>query len=301
MSGGNIDYSKWDHLDEYSSDDEDHGEQANETPRVTRLDAPSRVTFGGGEAAVNPQQSVSVATTTATAPQSTNSSTAFGPKSAANNNEATWTQKGGVVKTTCSTTNRRRQLYWSQDRYSVSLRLELTSEDEKVQTVQVTGVLPYADRHCATGSNKPRLIIRSSSNSISFLEGDLPHNVHLAQQDEEEDMGIDWSIETVANQKFVVVILYKAAPMHRMVVWWRRPLMEFDEIEMESSNVPASQEFVQAWDEAHRLFREKRQAEKKTIMVSSCVLFIRSFFCIVVRMVVVGCCEDTPIHVDRDI
>ena len=165
-----IDYSKWDNLDEYSDDDDEVNEDSSSTPRVTRLDAPSRVTFGGGLATAESQSSTSNKSTTTSSNTAVSKSTQAAAPTVAN--EA-WTQKGGVV-----TTSSNRQLYWSQDRYSVSLRFEVEG-DEKIQSVQALGVLPYADRHCAVGSTKPQLKI---CNNIScLLEGDLPHQVHLAQ------------------------------------------------------------------------------------------------------------------------
>jgi hypothetical protein len=130
--------------------------------------------------------------------------------------------------------------------------------DEKIQSVKVQGVLPHADRHCAVGSTKPRLEI--CNNICCLLEGDLPHQVHLPQDEDE----IDWSVERDDKKKFVLVTLYKAVPMEGVFVWWRRPLMDFPEIEIENESSSASsksKEFVQAWEEAHRLFREKKKAQ----------------------------------------
>ena len=49
MPGG-IDYSKWDNLDEYSSSDDDEQDESSKNVRVTQLDGPSQVTFGGEDA-----------------------------------------------------------------------------------------------------------------------------------------------------------------------------------------------------------------------------------------------------------
>ena len=166
---------QWDHLDEYS----DNEDKVEEAPRVTRLDAPSRITFGGGSASViDPQSSASTATGAPTSSVSTPSVV----------NEA-WTQKGGLVTTSCN-----HQLYWCQDRDSVTLRFEV-AEEEKIKSVQVQGVLSYADRKCAVGSTKPRLNICNHQSIL--LEGELPHQVHLAEEEE----GIDWSVGRATQQQ----------------------------------------------------------------------------------------------------
>jgi hypothetical protein len=245
-SGGDIDYSKWDHLEDYSDDDDDEEVTTSSTPRVTRLDAPSQVTFGGGAATLqtsSKQQQQTVTTTSAITPAASSTKA-----SGTSDDDNTWTQKGGQA--TIPSLNR--QVYWTQDRYSATLRLELF--DGKVTNVKVEGVLPYADRHAAVGSTKPRLQILLDDNNVLY-EGDLPHPVHLAQEDED----IDWSFERRQGNRFVVTTLYKAVPMQGLTVWWKRPLMEVPEIEMENEKPGASQEFLQAWEEAHRMFREKKR------------------------------------------
>jgi hypothetical protein len=279
-----IDYSKWDHLDDYSDSDEDGGNDDAISPQVTHLDAPSRITFGGSSeagsasAVVEPQPAVAAAgpaAVTFTSSKATNTKSTDNP----------WTTKGGSIVTPDN-----RQLYWSQDRYSVQIRLELRdhAHKESVERVQVDGILPYADRHCATVSQKPRLLItRHSTNdgcptsgtksAVTLLEGDLPHPVHWSQEDEghdgEADKSLDWTIERNPSddkQRFVLITLNKSVPMHGLFVWWRRPLLQFDEITLEeggdnTERSAASKEFAQAWDEAHRIFREKKRQPPQSL------------------------------------
>jgi len=59
MSGG-VNYSKWDKMDYgSSSDDENEGMESEAQPRVTTLDGPSSVTFGGGADTVTAQSGTS--------------------------------------------------------------------------------------------------------------------------------------------------------------------------------------------------------------------------------------------------
>ena len=155
-------------------------------------------------------------------------------------------------------------MYWSQDRYSVTLRLEL-GEGEKVKSVVVEGILPYADRWSAVGSTKAKLVCKSGEEVL--LEGELPHAVHLA----EEDLAVDWSVEDEQMYRFLVVTLHKAVPMQGLTVWWRRPLMSFPEADLtvirgddkSKQQGAASKEFLDAWEEAHKIFREGKQKKDR--------------------------------------
>ncbi len=245
-----IDYSKWDKLD-VSSSSEDEDDRA--TPRVTRLDAPTSVTFGGKDgsisaAAATPSQATTKSSASTTPSLPTTTTTKSTPTS--------WTDQGGLV-TTKTSDGQEQSLYWSQDRYSVTLRLALPS-GEKVKSVTVDGILPYSDRCSAVGSTKPRLVC--SSGTAKLLEGELPHPVHLAEDDDDV---VDWSIEDT-NGRFLVILLHKAVPMQGLSVWWRRPLMEFPEADIhavrgEGNQGNASKEFIEAWEQAHKIFREGKQ------------------------------------------
>ena len=183
-----IDYSKWDKL-EVSSSSEDEADAPR--PRVTRLDTPSRVTFGGKSVSASSKAAAVVADPSEIPPPSTKP-----PKSTpANNFPSFWTDHGGLAKLKDGEPS----LYWAQDRYTVTLRLEL-SKGEKTKSVVVEGILPYADRWSAVGSTKPTLVCRSSETVL--LEGELPHPVHFA----EEDSDVDWCVE----DRILVVTLNKA-------------------------------------------------------------------------------------------
>jgi hypothetical protein len=299
MSG--IDYSKWDHLDEYS-DDEDEQQDQGSSPQVTQLDAPSRVTFGGGSAEITAQSTApNTSSPSAMAVQKLSKPTSINTSACIykddNDTSKKWTQNGGLV-----TTETGHKLYWSQDRYAVTFRLALDDHVKaKDLKVHVEGMLPYSDRNHAVGSTKPVLQIMilpttspttaaiatatatpllqgdlpilpttspttaaiATATATPLLQGDLPHPVHWAQEDEEEKI-MDWSIERCSGStNFLVFSLRKAVPMQGMFVWWRRPLLSFPEVDVPaaSSTNTTSQEFSNAWEEAHKLFREKRASQ----------------------------------------
>lgn len=278
-----IDYSKWDNLEEYSNSSDEEDSDNGRRPQVTRLDGPSRVTFGGnsGKLGVDSNVVTIEPTTQPSTTTITDSSKNVGKddskvvatslsSSTSNFPPDKWTQKGGMV----TTSKNNRQLFWSQDRCSVQLRLELLPT-EKVSSVQVDGIFSYADRHCAVGDvtsdqstskchlrilGKPNVPTSTEPNEPYpvILEGDLPHPVHLAQDDDE----IDWTIDQgTVGRRFVLVTLLKAVPMIGLFLWWKRPLLDFPEIVIEDNaqRSAASKEFLQAWEQAHQQFREKKQ------------------------------------------
>mmetsp|Transcript_77710 Transcript_77710/g.116874 ORF Transcript_77710/g.116874 Transcript_77710/m.116874 type:complete len:263 (+) Transcript_77710:47-835(+) len=256
MPGG-IDYSKWDNLDEYSDDDDEaEGASGDQAPRVTRLDAPSSVTFGGDTNVIQGTAAASAPVPSATAASQilkVDFQAATSNASKAGHSQIDqWRAKGGLV-----TTSLNRELYWTQDRYSVTLRCQMF-EGEKPKTVGVEGILPYSSRHCAMGSSKPRLQV-VGSDGVVMLEGDLPHQVHLANEDDDVDWSVERDLGGRGTKRFVAITLYKAVPMQGLSVWWRRPLMDFDEITLDQESSAASKEFLQAWEEAHRQFKEKKR------------------------------------------
>lgn len=282
-----IDYSKWDNLEVSSSEDEDvDDDHIGSTPRVTRLDAPSRVTFGG--AGTNGSVSASPEGDTAPSSPSKPLSKPLESSSATvttTSDLQSWTDRGGLLETNTKT-NTKRSLYWAQDRYTVTLRLELR-DTEKIRSVGVEGILPYSDRWMAVGTAKPRLSCVSTNGEI-LLDGELPHPVHLAEEDSDDGL-VDWSVVAVKDnehqQRYLVITLHKAVPMQGLSVWWRRPLMGFPETDLDvvrggtsntiTGNVngssdlgsssssgtkgDTSREFLESWEEAHKIFREGKQ------------------------------------------
>eukprot|EP00529_Nitzschia_sp_RCC80_P025861 CAMPEP_0113463134 /NCGR_PEP_ID=MMETSP0014_2-20120614/12478_1 /TAXON_ID=2857 /ORGANISM="Nitzschia sp." /LENGTH=353 /DNA_ID=CAMNT_0000355073 /DNA_START=143 /DNA_END=1201 /DNA_ORIENTATION=- /assembly_acc=CAM_ASM_000159 len=269
-----IDYSKWDNIDVSDSDgsDSDGGEgRCGGIAKVTRLDAPSTVTFGGGgssnsggNTAQQQQQTITVTTPSRNAPtistsktekHSPSSSDSFlpsaeptqavaqpAPVTQTTQEEKAWTETGGscyipVVTGAGSPSassqqqqhqQQQRKVYWSQDRYSVTITIELFDDEMKIRSVHVDGIVSYKDRFSATltdTSSKPRLRIvattaaaaaaaaarvsersSSSSSSRTVVDDELPYPVHLAEEDEDSDSGdmkndgdgkghsIDWTI-----------------------------------------------------------------------------------------------------------
>ncbi|GAX20486.1 hypothetical protein FisN_22Hh056 [Fistulifera solaris] len=225
-----IDYSKWDHLED--SDDDNSDDSSPETrPRVTKLEQPSRITTqADGTLLVEPSS------------PATKQPPVQNKQPAKDEIPSEWTEKGDHV-----ILENNIELWWSQDRYSVTIRMRL---EVKVQSVQVEPILSYQDRHCATGTQTLVLKILTSDGALWF-EDSLPHPVHLA----EDDDTVDWTIVTYQQHKYLTIILYKATPMANMFVWWKRPFLQCPERSIDN-NDKSRRAFHQAWAEAHQQFAE---------------------------------------------
>jgi hypothetical protein len=251
-----IDYSKWDNLCEYSDDDDDDEEEAqpqSKQPRVTRLDQPSRVTVQQGEISVVHQQEqqddTALKKVNAKATESAETESAAIP--------ASWTEKGGAAILQGS------QLYWSQDRYSATLRVALSQQNTKGIVCKVSNLLPYKERFTGTSQEHcSHLVIIGEDEELSaaLIESDVAYPVHKTEEEE----GVDWSIETHHSVKYLAAILYKATPMEGLTLWWKRPLVDLEEIQLDW--VQKDNAFSQAWEQAHQTFLENAATREPTIL-----------------------------------
>ena len=254
MSRGGIDYSKWDKFQDSSDDDDDEVIDEERTslaaPRVTRLDQPSRITTqADGSMLIQQQQQQPVKAVKESSGSSSPTLQKQQEDRQTQSPPAAWTDKGGsnmlsvsfptttaddgatstAAATTATTTV---PIYWTQDRYSVTIRIgtftatttaiaaAAAAADKKPRYhVQVTNMLSFADRHVATAQHQqqqqPVLTIqpKSANNNNNHknrtpppwsIQETLPHPVHRAEDDEDEDDDddsqkgntIDWNLET---------------------------------------------------------------------------------------------------------
>lgn len=242
-----IDYSKWDHLSDSDDDDDDNQERPRAAPRVTKLEQPSRITtLSDGSIQVQPASPTSEAQRTSSLKDSTKP---------IDDIPSDWTEKGDHV---CLDNDM--ELWWSQDRYSVTIRMALPFA-QKLQ-VHVEGILPYSERYMATGSQRPRLVVRFTDQSLWF-EGELPHPVHLAEEDDDTEE-IDWTVLTgPQNRRYLTLLLHKATPMAGMFLWWRQPFTHCPEIRLENDD---SNAFQQAWNDAQKQFVETIKTRPKHVL-----------------------------------
>ena len=246
-----IDYSKWDNLEVSDSDEEE-----SNTPRVTKLDRPSRITtLSDG--------SVLIQETHQSAPATSRVDEKTSPTTAATTNKipSAWTDKGGTTTIFTDNNNDTNDVYWSQDRYTVTIPIAIYNA--AIRSVHVKGMLPYADGHCATGSTPACLVVqRQDENGTVWWQDDLPHFVHGSQNEEDE---VDWSVERLSDKKrFLTIVLYKAVPCEGLTLWWKRPFMQCPEIDLSAWRPTggSSQAFQHAWEEAHKQFQANVQTKQ---------------------------------------
>lgn len=269
-----IDYSKWDKMDYGDSSDEESAGPGR--PRVTRLDGPARVTrdadgmitIGSNSAAPlavasRPPIAEGSSITNAAA-VTTSSDASSNPDSAAEQESALkdkLTTNGGrfVDEQTKS------RIFWCQDRQEVIVSIEFDADKIKSRNIHVeaTGLIPYGERNAAVAGSDGdgaygQLKVTAkmdSGETVNLLEGGLTHKAHLAEDEDD----IEWEISSECDRKFVRVTLRKAVPMAGVVVWWDQILQHSPKIDVCSIRGRAKQSasVENAWEEAHRMFKEK--------------------------------------------
>ena len=264
-----IDYSKWDKMNFDSEDDQDNddgdGDGTDQSrpgpPRVTRLDKPSLITTNkDGDIVITQQQQQQQQQ-----PDDTSVVPSANATIATSATPSAWTERGATD------TIHGRRIYWSQDRYSVTVRIELPNDEPNANkakwTCVASNILSYQDRFTATAidsdHHKPHIAIVNQTDGRRLIESHIPYPVYFAEDD---DGVLDWSIESDSTQpKFMVITLNKASPMQGLTLWWKRPLAICQESKLEwrrqeqDGGVDA---FSAAWKEAHEQFRRKRQKDE---------------------------------------
>ena len=295
MPGGGIDYSKWDKMDYGASSDEEEGSSAELSaggeeepagagrPRVTRLDGPSRVTRDAdGMITIDSTQS-QTSSTASPGSRPTNIVTGATVSKSAETSSQKQAPQPELIKSSQTHLNKRltknggqftdeatqSQIFWSQDRQEVTVYIEFDPCQIKSKDIRVvaSGMVPYGERNAAVGGGgethgklKVMVKVDGGNTAMTLLEGELPHRIHLAEDEEE----VEWEILSEDDRKFVVVPLRKAAPMAGVVIWWdcilqHCPKIDLSSIEGRSKEISGSSGagMESAWEEAHRLFKEK--------------------------------------------
>lgn len=285
-----IDYSKWDKMDygesssDESADDRRLGDAAYPgRPRVTRLDGPARVTRDADgmitidSSGVDPSAAISSPPTTEGRSMTNAAATSSSKMSSTADTEprVVHAQNSQTALDDRLTTNGGRfideqtksHIFWSQDRQEVVVSIEIDAEKIKSRNIQVeaSGIIPYSERNAAVagssgvadapyGKLKATAKLDSSENA-TLLEGDLTHSVHLAEDEDD----IEWEILSECDRKFVRITLRKAVPMAGIVVWWDQILQHAPKIDLSNIRGRAKQSasVENAWEEAHRMFKEK--------------------------------------------
>lgn len=166
-----IDYSKWDRMDygdDVDNDDDDEDECDDDTPQVTSLDRPGRVTIGPAgstiefmdDVHVDDEHNINTSKSQQHDEQGSNADTMRHYQK-----RSLLTRNGGMHEITIFIPNnydiagKERDaitipIYWSQDRYAVTVRIGINPTIFPPRNIRFKckGALSYADRHSAVGS-----------------------------------------------------------------------------------------------------------------------------------------------------
>ena len=222
-----VDYSKW---DSFGADEEDD-EETFQGPRVTTFEGDKGRSFIIGpsgatlvKASENPLKKLPCNSPTEIELDSTN---------------------GGITD----------NFTWSQDRYDVYLRkavqAELKASNVKIDFNIADNFLSVCDR----------------STGIIFFQGVLRYKFEINEQ---ELCPIQWELVTIASksssnkannvdQRVLEIIFKKVSPIPGSIIWWKMVFLGDPEIDVTAiaGRGTVSTEISSAWDEAHKLFREK--------------------------------------------
>jgi hypothetical protein len=237
-----VDYSKWDKFAADLSDDDEQEGILSQSPRVTAFEGDSGRSFNIGPSGTQllpepPTKSITTTTTSSSATVITASSSAAATTSSY---ELLSSRNGGV-------TNR---CTWCQDRSEVILRKELPLST-KAGDIQVT-----FDRI----ESVLKVITKNSSR---VMEGTVRYKFEL---NDEELCPIQWELVTITDptaveHRVLEIALKKLSPIPGAIIWWKNVFVDDPEIDVttipDRQMTAASKEVSGAWDEAHRLFRER--------------------------------------------
>ena len=329
---------------DFSDDSGDEDERSS--PRVTSLDQPGRITIGPngsveiGKSNCLPSQPRTQSLASAQYPtaltkeiptvsgsvsgdavdiSSSHSNTSRQEKNIekVQNWRSQLTHNGGEHQCIATSTDRKEinlPIYWSQDRYTVTVRVGYPPSifPTKGIRVRVRGALKYADRYSAVGSGAMTTGYKAdstNSGSTSYgtieiaslshggekdetilLAGKLPRPIHLNQDEDDIDFEIEDNLLSEGGSeggnictKLVSITMSKAVPMAGIYVWWDCPLIGYPTIDVstiqernpsrqgggeggkstEENKDEKKEAFQKAWDEAHKMFREKVKTKEK--------------------------------------
>jgi hypothetical protein len=143
---------------------------------------------------------------------------------------------------------------WSQDRYEVCLRRAVQSE-LKASNVQI-------DYNPVDNF----LSARDRSTGVNFFEGVLRYKFEI----NEELCPIQWELVVIGShssssntyrrdQRVLEIVFKKISPIPGSIIWWKMVFIGDPEIDVTTiaGRGKVSTDISNAWDEAHKLFREK--------------------------------------------
>ena len=245
-----VDYSKWDHFHDSSSEDEDE-EDTRPVPHVTRLDKGTRVAFGKeGVTLLEPQQE---------SPQPPQQSAAQKVPTAEEQTEARrrqLTRNGGEESTHL----------WSQTREEVHIAVFVT-KGTRAKDVSVV-LVP----HASTTAPAPHLTVSVCGKAVVDADVAYPFS------DDKDALDSCYELQDFDGERRVCIVELRKEHLlgaaDSVVQWWDRALAsdrrhgveDFVDADHTDAGKARKEKWAAAWEEAHRLFREKVKNQQPAVL-----------------------------------
>ncbi|CAM9225179.1 unnamed protein product, partial [Chrysoparadoxa australica] len=203
-------------------------------PVVTTFDKPTCVTFGGGEGASAVKQNSPAAE-------------AQPPKKALTKVEDLSENGGEGIDEQSKT-----RYFWKQDRQDIALTILVpkgTTAKELVVSLNVKG----------DGLGRESLLEVARCGE-RVLKGELSHPVKQSSGD--DDGELDWEVYDFDGlNRCVKITVTKDSPLAGVTHWWKSALKGHSEIDVTAiAGRRDDRGYQDAWEEAHRQFRERKGA-----------------------------------------
>ena len=247
-----VDYSKWDKFHD-SSSDEDEDDMRPE-PHVTRLDSGTRVSFSPNGVSFQPSASSSSSGTSSSVTPASSSSTA---EDVVLKRKLELTRNGGEESTHL----------WSQTREDVHVSI-FVPKDTRGRDIKVV-LVPHGE---LSSGRKPHMTVSVRGSVV------VDDDVAFPFSDDEDDLDDCYELQDFDETRRVCIVELKKVhvmgAMDSAVLWWDRALAsdkkcdvkDFVDADHSAAGEERKRKWAEAWEEAHKLFREKVQAHKPIVI-----------------------------------
>ena len=151
---------------------------------------------------------------------------------------------------------------WSQDRQEVCIRKVVPSS------------LKASHLRISYDACSNSLSVKNNETGLDLISGILRYKIAI---DDEDDLSpVPWELVTRTNGssgvkkdiRILELVLKKVSPIPGSIIWWKNVLVNDPEIDVTSipGREKVSQEVAGAWDEAHKLFKERISSREKVIV-----------------------------------
>ena len=148
---------------------------------------------------------------------------------------------------------------WSQDRQEVCIRKVVPSS------------LKASHLRISYDACSNSLSVKNNETGLDLISGILRYKIAI---DDEDDLSpVPWELVTRTNGssgvkkdiRILELVLKKVSPIPGSIIWWKNVFVNDPEIDVTSipGREKVSQEVAGAWDEAHKLFKERISSREK--------------------------------------